>query len=39
MLRAMIAGERDPDVLAELAKAKLRNKISRVAPRIAWTVS
>jgi transposase len=27
MLRALIAGERDPEVLAELAKAKLRNKI------------
>jgi transposase len=27
MLGALIAGERDPDVLAELAKGKLRNKI------------
>ena len=27
MLRALIAGERDPDVLADLAKAVLRNKI------------
>ena len=27
MLRALIRGERDPEVLAELAKAKLRNKI------------
>ena len=27
MLRALIAGERDPEVLAELAKGKLRNKI------------
>jgi transposase len=27
MLRALVAGERDPDVLAEKSKAKLRNKI------------
>ncbi len=27
MLRALIAGERDPEALAELAKGKLRNKI------------
>ena len=27
MLKALIAGERDPDVLAELAKRRLRNKI------------
>ena len=27
MLRALIAGERDPEVLADLAKATLRNKI------------
>ena len=27
MLRALIAGERDPDTLAELAKGMLRNKI------------
>ena len=27
MLRALIAGQRDPDALAELAKGKLRNKI------------
>ena len=27
MLRALVAGERDPEALAELAKGKLRNKI------------
>ncbi len=27
MLRSLIAGERDPEVLAEMAKGKLRNKI------------
>jgi transposase len=30
MLKALIAGERDPDVLAELAKATLRNKIPQL---------
>ncbi|MEU9332137.1 IS110 family transposase [Streptomyces sp. NPDC048290] len=31
MLEALIAGERDPQVLAELAKRKLRNKIPELA--------
>jgi transposase len=30
MLRALIAGQRDPDTLAELARGKLRNKIPRL---------
>ena len=36
MLRALIAGERDPDTLAELAKGKLRKKIPE--PRPAGTL-
>jgi len=27
MLRALVAGERDPEVLAEMAKRRLRKKI------------
>lgn len=38
MLRALIAGERDPDTLAELAKGKLRKKDPRAAPRPAGTL-
>ncbi len=33
MLEAMIAGERDPVVLADMAKGKLRNKIDRLDGR------
>ena len=35
MLAALVAGERDPDVLAELAKGRLRRKIPRCAKRCA----
>lgn len=31
MLRAMVAGERDPEILAELAKGKLRRKLPELA--------
>jgi transposase len=35
MLAALIAGERDPDVLAELAKGTLRKKIPMLRDAIA----
>jgi len=31
MLQALVAGERDPEVLADLAKAQLRKKIPSCA--------
>ncbi len=35
MLKALIAGERDPEVLAELAKRRLRNKIPELREALA----
>jgi hypothetical protein len=36
ILEALVAGERDPKVLAELAKGKLRKQAPAVAPGPAW---
>jgi transposase len=36
MLAALIAGERDPKVLAQLARARLRAKLSLLAEARCW---
>jgi len=38
MLQALVAGKRDPEVLAELAKGQLRKKISPAAAHIGAIV-
>jgi hypothetical protein len=39
MLKALIAGERDPEVLAEMSKGVLRKKIPHRERHLAVTVS